>query len=35
MLRDKFPICQKCCPLNPVYNAIVPPHKYGFDRKKE
>lgn len=33
MINDDYSLCQKCCPLNPEYNEICPPHKYGYDRK--
>jgi tetratricopeptide (TPR) repeat protein len=32
MLNGRFSLCQKCCPLNPHYNAVCPPHRYGYDR---
>jgi predicted Zn-dependent protease/SAM-dependent methyltransferase/sulfatase maturation enzyme AslB (radical SAM superfamily) len=32
MLDGGFNLCQKCCPLNPRYNAVWTPHRYGYDR---
>jgi organic radical activating enzyme len=32
MLRDDFSLCQKCCPLNPLYNEVCSSHKYGYER---
>jgi MoaA/NifB/PqqE/SkfB family radical SAM enzyme len=35
ILKDRYDICQKCCPLNPTYNVICSSHKYGYDREPE
>ncbi|MDR0529365.1 MAG: radical SAM protein, partial [Zoogloeaceae bacterium] len=32
MLNGGYSLCQKCCPLNPRYNELCSPHRYGFDR---
>jgi hypothetical protein len=32
MLNGGYSLCMKCCPLNPRYNMLCPPHRYGFDR---
>ena len=34
MLDGHYDRCMKCCPLNPEYNPLDPPHKYGYDRIK-
>ena len=33
ILAGRYDICQRCCPLNPNYNELSPPHKYGYERE--
>jgi MoaA/NifB/PqqE/SkfB family radical SAM enzyme/SAM-dependent methyltransferase len=32
MLNGGYNLCMRCCPLNPRYHMLCPPHRYGFDR---
>jgi hypothetical protein len=34
MLEDRYDICMKCCPLNPMYKSAYNPHEFGYKREE-